>query len=741
MTSNRSFFNKNYFKQNLKQHQATQTISIIAFFILMILPVLVGVNHVLEYASFRLENIGAVEERIVSVIHPAFKVQNEFMRSAMIVGGIVVASNVFKYLHSKKQVDFFHSIPISRKTLFFNNYITGIFMVLPVFWATYIISYGIASVSLSSFGGVNLDIQSMVMSVIIHSLVFIMSYTTSVIANILVGNSIIGYILSALLLSAMDMILNVEEALRIEFLYNMYNIEPFFSMGTNSPIINLYHLTENNMRYTRGYGVSFLYSSTVIQAVAIYSVFTLIVIFVAYKLFEKRPSESAGNCMSFAITKPIFKYLGVVLYSILIAIFTYNVFSTSKEIALYIGLAIATVILHCAVEAIYDFDVKSMFKNYKSIFGCFIISACIIFGYQSDIFGLNNELYAVDEVESVTIGSQGVFDSSYGYGMHSNSDSNFYRLTPEVSNFEVFFEDEENIAKVIDMHNISNETRRNNQFDFNSEHYVLEYKLKSGKTIMRRIIVSEHNYDIAKQLITTEEYVNQHGFFNDKANENVEFENINIIGTNAEFANIKDDREILDGFLEALILDINNNGLRPSDDIVYMSFGNKVSGKGALDEYYSDSGLYYKDFVEDEAEGIFNFSEIYIYKEYTNTIEYIENNIEFRELTLPDLGKNIHYDYSTEQHAIRECAFYEYDYEMGDYREDESLFFENVSTKDVFDILENGEVTFEHRYKNNYYNSDSEGLMALYAESNNRTIRIDVYFDKDKMEYLKGKYQ
>ena len=51
---------------------------------------------------------------------------------------------VFRYLHDRQQVDFYHALPINRTHLFIVNYVSGILMVLPIFVLVYAVTAGAA---------------------------------------------------------------------------------------------------------------------------------------------------------------------------------------------------------------------------------------------------------------------------------------------------------------------------------------------------------------------------------------------------------------------------------------------------------------------------------------------------------------------------------------------------------------------------------------------------------------------
>ena len=57
----------------------------------------------------------------------------------IIIMASLAAFMLFRYLHSGKQVDFFHSLPISRGNLFVQLYLTGFMSVIPFYVIIFIV--------------------------------------------------------------------------------------------------------------------------------------------------------------------------------------------------------------------------------------------------------------------------------------------------------------------------------------------------------------------------------------------------------------------------------------------------------------------------------------------------------------------------------------------------------------------------------------------------------------------------
>ncbi|MFI3230796.1 MAG: hypothetical protein R3Y29_04505, partial [bacterium] len=403
MTSKHSSFNSKLFKETFKQYYYALTVCIFAFSFYFLFNTVACVDNYTK---------GGGSQYIITSL--SYFLTSTNMGYPIIFFGLGIPAIMFKYLHSKKQIDLFHSIPVSRTTLFFNNYITGLLLVLPAYIISLAVSYLYAKASIPEF---YLSPESVIIEACVKLILFILVYNISVIANILAGNTFIGIALSVMLIACFDLIKSTIRILigtyfnnihfssysdtnlfKNSFINNLmsFNIENFYASNLNDG--SMLKIINNSSSFDyRGYTslkqLAFLLISYVVLAI--------ILIFIAHFLYKKRGSESASNCLSFELSKPIFKYLGVVIFSIIGAIFVNMTFYSNY--ILYVALVVLCILLHCLIEAIYNFDFKALFKNKHHIFPCIVISICILLLFKFDIFGLDNKVPVVSKIESAEI--------------------------------------------------------------------------------------------------------------------------------------------------------------------------------------------------------------------------------------------------------------------------------------------------------------------------------------------------
>ncbi|MFI3175520.1 MAG: hypothetical protein R3Y53_10045 [Bacillota bacterium] len=769
MTSNHSSYNENngstnhkisgtaYFKQSIKQHYAAIALIVLTFCCTPLFQMFLAIDQ----AKFRIQRMVEQNGKVDAVgianvmdnyILHVLTLDNEMMKSLLAGLGILVACVVFRYLHSKKQTDFYHSLPIKRSTLFWNQYLFGIVLVLPLYFIATGISFLYADMAMKVYGGISgLAAKEILITQIAYVLIFLLSYTTSAIANILVGNTIIGLILSGLLLLCFDWILTVKDYLVSCFLsqvtVNYYN----FALTKHSPLYNLLSVRSHDLEFNFFDDVSdpriysytdandYVSMSELNMAFILYTLLVVVLIAAAYYLFLKRPSESAGNCLSFKISKPIFKYLGVVLVSITFGLFFYEWFRASS-VALYGGMALFAVLFHCTVEIIYDFDFKSIFKNAKSIVGCFIIAAGVVLVFQYDVLAIDKKVPKPTAVESVR-----VTDSS-----RHNYTENLPGVRLDWVDAALPIADSEYIADVINLHTIANESDYAEALAEPSVFTTyIEYNLTNGGTLGRNVAITDDVIDSLSEIVNTDLYAEQHVLFFNEYFTQIEIMEIYAIDQKMNHGLISqafpEENPVLDEFVEALLVDIKAHGLCPSEDIVYRIFGqadyrtifDSMPNIGTVEpkpetevvEIRADGEIQWK------GENIRSLQPFYIYKEYTNAIAVLENNIEFSPI----------FTHENQADFYPSFKIYPEDGMYTSYR-----YFDNgnitLSEEEVDMIYASGSLFFDPYGRHNYHVENGVALnfdlghTKEYQSAGHYDYGVQFWLGEDAVAYFDEKY-
>lgn len=193
---------KNFSFKSLVRHNMTSRMWAIALSVLgclagLLLPIFaIQQNYQVQlkfttesdYARTAADVLKDTQNSIAQVI----SFDSPFIKLVLIVLATLCGVAMFRYLHDRRQVDFYHALPISRGKLFAVNYISGVLLVLPF----YLIVLVIGLIFVSAMGlGAQITGSLLAQSILGNIAYFLLNYTVAVLCTVLTGNTIITVLL------------------------------------------------------------------------------------------------------------------------------------------------------------------------------------------------------------------------------------------------------------------------------------------------------------------------------------------------------------------------------------------------------------------------------------------------------------------------------------------------------------------------------------------------------------------
>lgn len=320
---------------------------------------------------------------------------------AMTVGGaaIVLAITGFMYLHSRKQVDFYHSIPVRREVLFAVKYIDGFLIVLSMYLLNLILA-----VCVFAANGVGLSVTAVpaLTAMAVHMVGFLLNYGLMTIAVILTGNFFVSILGGFVLFAYIPAVLSLVQGLMYLFFVtvNMRNFPISQWMIHSSPIAYYTWLVGLGAgEKLTDYGSLMGNAGAALLAAVLMAAAAMV-------LYKKRPSESSGKAMAFRITKAPIKILIVSPVTICAAVLFWNAYYSIPWSVF--GFVLGLVITHGIIEIIYHFDFRKLFANPAHMGICAVLALAVIGVFRFDLVGYDTYLPKESQFESASI---------YGYGL------------------------------------------------------------------------------------------------------------------------------------------------------------------------------------------------------------------------------------------------------------------------------------------------------------------------------------
>lgn len=410
--------------------------------------------------------------------------------------GVIAAICTFNFITSKKMVNVYYSLGITRTKLFCSKYFAGLVMIIVSIYIPLLITLigNIVTVgfTFALFKAFNYYAFKLILTAVT-------AYTVTSAVFAAVGTTFETAIFSVIILFIPDIFLYSIQSLMDRFLYGnpygndffyantykfyYYNIMPSSSLPSRysflSPVfwgkdqITEFALAEKENAKELAPVIHPNLTPALVWIVICIAVFLLAVL-----IFNKRKAEICGFIGSN-------RYLNSTV-SLLAAFAAFCVLTSMFEdlvTGLLVSAAVFTVV-HLLLEIIVLRDLKKFAKGlYKLPIGI-AVSVAIVFIFNAGLFGFSSKIPEVDDIRSVAVTYAGTNDE---YGLFS--DNGYKWQWQEVAYYEFGntlvgeFRTERDIRAVTDVHKSIVETQPDDRTVTNEIQFV--YTLKDGSELKR----------------------------------------------------------------------------------------------------------------------------------------------------------------------------------------------------------------------------------------------------------------
>ncbi|MBQ3593451.1 MAG: hypothetical protein II982_03705 [Clostridia bacterium] len=363
---------------------------------------------------------------------------------AMFMSGLSVMA-VFSYLFKSNRVDFTHSLPIKRSSLFVTNYISGFcFSLVP----NLIISA--VMIVLMGLNGVNCAVIFKIFVAI--TLMTVFYYGLAVFCAMICGNAV-AMPMVYLAINFLAVGINGIVSLLGSMFLKGYEAALIPASRILTPIVNMYIFDEHD--------INMVYLSKM----SAYAIVGIVLTICAYLLYRIKKSESAGDIASFKPIRYVFRYLlgGIGAYTVGLLLFYIfeNIFLTQrKSMGGFILFMLTTLFGALLLYYVFEMFALKKFKVFKgSLKGVLpLVIAVILISLFTffDLFGYSTRIPDISDVESVRV------NIDYSQRLESD-DVDFIKLVRRTHTLIASSETEEY-----------------------GESFEVEYRLESGNLLKRR---------------------------------------------------------------------------------------------------------------------------------------------------------------------------------------------------------------------------------------------------------------
>ncbi len=401
MTSKSLFFK--LLRENVKRRAWAIALAVLGFFFALPINLALTMENAIKTQFWRynnyeplvfadgtadVEKLARILELKTQIVLESIQFGNGLIAFLIIVAAVVIGVSSFSYLHNRRKVDFYHSIPVRRELLFAVQYIGGFLIVA----LAYLVNLGIVmvvgcayQVPFSSVAG------TAMLGWLLNLLFFLLMYAVVSIAMIMTGNMLVGILGSGVFFFYMPIMITLLVGYCSTF---FKTIHYYFLNGAGSPFMAALKWTSPIAAYITAIGWEMGGQlGKHIPAFIILFFAALGLAILALELYRKRPSEAAGKAMAFKWSMMPIRVLLVFGFGMGGAMFFWLLQSTL--VWLVFGAVVGSLISHCVVEIIYNFDFKKLLSHKLQYVCCLACVLLAVMAFRFDWF--RYDYYVPDE--------------------------------------------------------------------------------------------------------------------------------------------------------------------------------------------------------------------------------------------------------------------------------------------------------------------------------------------------------
>lgn len=487
MTSKSLFYK--LIKEDLKRRIWTIALSILVFFLAY--PVVCAM-YLDNYKSIYNTNV-QIQERLLNFFGPEYFLSLVITATAAVICGL----SSFFYLHSRKKVDLYHSIPVKRETLFKANFVSGIL----IYSIPYITSMLVCFLILGINGQMSIKIlHTALASLMIHNVFYLLLYTLVVMTVMLTGNFVVN------LLGTLVFYFYGTTLIMLKDMYFSEFFTSYYYRGNELGILKYISPLNNYVNILNQYDGT--YKSILYTLMKVLIVSLLLIAYTLF-LYKRRPSEAAHKAMAFQVSKPIIKFLLVIPISLMGGIFFRNVSRQDATNWYVFGLIFFLLLSFAIIEIIYNFDIKKAFRGKLHLLLSFVTVVMIAIIFHFDLIGYDAYVPDKDKVSTMSIRIEGLDDRTIflshtdSYSSYNNYLTEFFIDNMELEDIDAVYELAKLGSEEKDFSNISN--------DMEMITYDIKYTLNNGREIYRTYQSKKEDcYEFIKEIFKNLAYKEAH---------------------------------------------------------------------------------------------------------------------------------------------------------------------------------------------------------------------------------------
>ncbi len=419
------------------------------------------------------------------------------------LGCLAISIFIYRYLFSRRMVDLYHSVPISRSRLFLTKYLHGFliwFLPFLISAGSILLFYVIRAAGKPFFWEC---LGTLVKIVLLLILCYFIFYHLFLMAVYLSGNVLNMFANMAIIGCSVIGIAAAVYACA----------ESYFNTFCYTPSALLEDILFSLSPLTTPFAIYGYFSSDGLgqhmPLIIISVIVCLGLLDGAWILCMKRPSELAERGTESKRYIILSRIVGSILVGIAGALFFASISSNDRQLAWGIfGALLCSLVTFGALNSIYKTTIKAFFKHPAQLIASTAVAILVVVSFQLDWVGYDAYLPEKKEIAGMAIYSNQFTDGSAYTGIIVSLDGPTLSSTPRYNIGKVpqtdFLTDADSCYDLLET--FVNNTYTGN-YDGGYTNFYAKIKLKNGRVYERRYRIYDELYPKLKPFVESEDYI------------------------------------------------------------------------------------------------------------------------------------------------------------------------------------------------------------------------------------------
>lgn len=594
-------FSFNVWKELWKKQIWVFAVSCLAYF--MVYPVMgmINLDNTMRWGEGK-KNLPQVLKNVFydSVSGGSSQIISGCLMAILCVGialGVLCAIQGFSYLHARRRVDFYHSLPIRREKLLLAQVTIGIadYLIPAVAFMLLLMVVGVlrGAFTMKAFG-------AGWASVLAGFVFFLLSYALAALAMLLTGRVLVGICGTVVLFAYIPALALLLEGYAAKYFDT-------FCMTLVVGRTELWGIAQYGSPLSWAYMVSRnLTNSSGWLSLAAAAVVAAFVLILDTAVYRRRSSETAGNSMAFHKPAAVIRVLLVTVLTLASAGFFGSLDGQEHDLWMIFGYVFGLLLSYAVVQMIYYLDIKKIFAGKGSILLSAAATALVIGVFRFDLVGYDAYVPKQEEITNISMdvggfqmGGSSISTKDRLAHMKLGCDDQLYGIAQELA--QKAFHEKDYVGRTFYV-------------------YVC-YECKNGKKVYRQYSVPlEEMRESAEMLYDYPDLVNS--YFCIAQVEDDRIGSMSLMDNDAMvtlFSEKDEERYALVDAIKEDLKKMNSTQIREEIPVGMLNYNADLSSLGY------DSGYRYVDPFAELPYNSYDWNEsIYIYPSFTNTLAVLE---------------------------------------------------------------------------------------------------------------------